>query len=306
MKNNNHARKTENGDALRPKWLKILLSVAWALVMLGAIAVAFCKFSDVMMRNHQFVETFYIVQSDKIGQSVRTVHLSDLHQKEFGKDNKTLIDRVRALKPDFISMTGDMLTYGKNGHEGLYALCRELSAIAPTYFSYGNHELDEILLKDVDLKTALEQCGVTVLSREFTHTAVKGNDLVIGGLSQMGGGIEQYSPGFIASFVAEEGFRLLLTHYPSNFDGWIENQPIDLALCGHEHGGIVRLPMVGALYSKVQGLLPKLTEGLHRLGNSTVIISRGLGDSSAVPRVNNPPELVVIDLIGNTVEFNYQ
>ena len=166
--------------------------------------------------------------------------------------------------------------------------------------------MNEILIAGVDLKTELEATGVTVLSREFVRAEFRGNRFVIGGLSQEGAGIEEYAPGFVDSFVAEEGFRLLLTHYPTNFDGWIEHNPIDLALCGHEHGGVVRLPMIGPLYSKTQGLFPRLTDGMWLLGESTVIISRGLGDTGPVPRVDNAPELVVVDLIGNVVSFNYE
>ncbi|MFQ8733842.1 MAG: hypothetical protein ACLSAC_27290 [Enterocloster bolteae] len=97
-------------------------------------------------------------------------------------------------------------------------------------------------------------------------------------------------------FMDDSCFKLLLVHYPEYFLDGIEDLPIDLALCGHAHGGIIRIPFVGGVYAGEQGFFPELTEGMHELGNSTVIVSRGLGNSHKIPRINNKPELVVIDV----------
>ena len=74
--------------------------------------------------------------------------------------------------------------------------------------------------------------------------------------------------------------------------------PVDLALCGHTHGGMIRIPGIGGLYTPDQGFLPTLTEGLHQIGDTSLVISRGLGDGKdkRIPRINNPPELVIVDI----------
>ena len=71
---------------------------------------------------------------------------------------------------------------------------------------------------------------------------------------------------------------------------------MDLALCGHAHGGLIKLPGIGALYDNEQGFFPKLTQGCSQQCGSTVVISRGLGNSARIPRFNNRPELVVVNI----------
>ena len=81
------------------------------------------------------------------------------------------------------------------------------------------------------------------------------------------------------------------------FVDYMQDAPFDLALAGHTHGGIVRLPKIGPLYTAEEGFLPDYAGGSYTLANNaTLIVSRGLGDSSRAPRINNVPELSVIDI----------
>ena len=95
---------------------------------------------------------------------------------------------------------------------------------------------------------------------------------------------------------SSENFKLVLTHYPENFLGVIEDYPIDLALCGHAHGGLIRLPFIGGLYAPDQGFFPKLCDGYHEESNSKFIVNKGLSTSGIVPRMNNSPEISIIDI----------
>jgi hypothetical protein len=95
---------------------------------------------------------------------------------------------------------------------------------------------------------------------------------------------------------SEDGaYTVLLSHRPELFDAYAANG-IDLALCGHAHGGQIRLPLIGGLFVPNQGLSPKYSEGVHEKGQTKMAVSRGLGNSIAPVRINNRPELVVITL----------
>lgn len=95
-----------------------------------------------------------------------------------------------------------------------------------------------------------------------------------------------------------DAYCIVMTHIPILFETQLSAYKFDLGLAGHVHGGIVRLPFIGGLYSQEEGFFPKLCDGKHTLNNGqSLIISAGLGDSKPFPpRINNPPELVVIDI----------
>lgn len=266
-------------------------------VLLVFIVGAFLTVKSVYMDNDQFDVTFYRVGSDKLKSNMRTVLVSDLHMKQYGKDNAELLDAIRRLNPDFISVAGDINTYGaKNTTEFICEFCTELVKIAPTYYVLGNHEMDEILHNKIDLKARIEETGVILLSNQSIETTINGNAVVIGGLTQRYEEREKYAPHFMEKLLEKQGFRILLTHYPQSFLQGLQDENIDLAMCGHAHGGHIRLPLIGAMYTPDQGLMPKLTEGQHEYEFMNLIISRGLGDSGGLPRINNKPELVVVDM----------
>ena len=92
-----------------------------------------------------------------------------------------------------------------------------------------------------------------------------------------------------------ELFTLLLSHRPELFDVYSEHE-VDLALTGHAHGGQIRLPLFGGLVAPNQGLFPSYDSGLYKSGNSNMIVSRGIGNSIIPLRINNRPELIIVEL----------
>ena len=97
-------------------------------------------------------------------------------------------------------------------------------------------------------------------------------------------------------YMNSKKFKLLLVHYPELFLNQLKNSKIDLALCGHEHGGQIIIPFIGPLYSRDQGFFPKMAAGEYKQKYGTVIVNRGLGTHDKIPRINNIPEIVVIDI----------
>ena len=103
--------------------------------------------------------------------------------------------------------------------------------------------------------------------------------------------------GALSQQLAQAGdrFSLVLSHRPELLPAYAE-AGADLVLSGHAHGGQVRLPGIGGLFAPGQGILPRLTSGVHARGETRLVVSRGLGNSAFPLRVFNPPEIVTVTL----------
>ena len=129
---------------------------------------------------------------------------------------------------------------------------------------------------------------VTLLDNESLYF----HGVRIGGLSSAK---EEPDLDFLERFAAEDGYKLLMCHHPEIYRDYVSGKGIDLTLCGHAHGGQIQLFGRG-LYAPGQGLFPKLTHGLHDGGK--MLISRGMtnGAKPRIPRINNPCELIILNL----------
>lgn len=247
--------------------------------------------------NNQLKPTFYQLQSDKVVDNVRVVAIADMHLKEFGDNNVKLVEKVKSYHPDIIAIAGDMNIEDNPDYSVVLNLCARLNEIAPVYYSLGNHEIDAMLFKDSQIYYDLKSIGVNILNNEKDTIEVGLSKIDVIGLTQNPKEFREYGKKFFDKAMSEgDNFKLVLTHYPENFDGVIEEYPIDLAICGHAHGGLVRLPFIGGMYAADQGLLPALCDGYHEIENSKIIITRGLGRSGIVPRINNAPEISIVDI----------
>ncbi len=246
----------------------------------------------------RFDVSFYTERNVKVDEKVRMVVISDVHLREFGKDNIRLLEKIKALNPDIIAVPGDLTIYGNKNHEPALKLLRNLKEIAPVYYSYGNHEYAEILFeKGSTLESELGSTGVQIVVNSFKEAEIKGTKFVIGGFCVGPENFGEKHREFLTKFCAQDGFKLLLTHHVECFEKVMEGFPVDLAVTGHAHGGQVRFPGIGGVFSPDQGFFPKLTEGMQELCGSTVVISRGLGNSNPFPRYNNNPEIIVVDIV---------
>lgn len=263
------------------------------LALLGAGAMYYIK-----KESGTLEVSFYHLQSEVVGAPFRIVQLSDLHLHEFGEKNAELVDWVRRLNPDIIAITGDMNNHFNDDTHVVTDLCSKLAEITDVYYVMGNHEWVDYIHRNTSIRRDIVATGVTLLENNCVEKEVNGNKIIIGGLVNEVSNYEKFSaPQFMKRFMQADGFKLLLVHYPEYFLGTLNHYSIDLALCGHVHGGIIRLPRFGGVYSSDQGFFPKLYEGMQTVsGGSVVVVSRGLGGEGAIPRINNNPELVVIDV----------
>lgn len=270
--------------------------ILFVVALVACIAVLCANF----IANNHFTVTFYQIRSEKVSDNIRIIELADLHNKEFGEGNRELVDKIAALHPDLIFYAGDMMNYKNSDYSVLFDLSDKLSQIAPVYACYGNNELDQYLFEDKEFTKKLEEHGVELLSNEKTELVVGKSKIQLVAESE---GLAQYDvptnngKKFMESLAPTDNLRLCLTHYPELFFEKLQGKGIDVAFTGHAHGGLVRLPKIGGLYSNGEGFLPKLTAGVNEMADGTqVVVSRGLGSNGHFPRINNQPELVVVDI----------
>ncbi|PQZ53268.1 phosphoesterase [Bacillus sp. MYb209] len=244
------------------------------------------------------------ITSSKIPSSFKgfkILQLSDLHNKKFGKNQDVLIKKVKNLNPDIIVITGDLIDSKSYDAEISLQVIRELVTEYPVYFVTGNHE--QWSGKYNSLEKKLKKYNVTVLRNEHASIQKGEQEIYLLGIDDPDFTNENRDEGSIIKAEIEkakdktqsDGYKVLLSHRPEFLEEYADEQ-VDLVLSGHAHGGQVRLPFIGGLVAPSQGILPKYTAGLYEKQNTSMIVSRGLGNSIIPQRVFNRPEIVVVQL----------
>ncbi len=233
----------------------------------------------------------------------RIAQVSDLHNAKFGDKNEKLLDMLSKSSPDIITITGDLVDSRRTDLDVALDFAEKAAKIAPTYYVSGNHEAR---IENYDkLKEGLLSAGVTVLEDEAVALEKDGEALLLIGLddpdfSAKGDSFEEVSS-MISTKLKEAlsdskiKYSILLSHRPEFFDVYV-SCGIDLVLSGHTHGGQFRLPFIGGLYAPGQGFFPKYDAGMYSKETTSMAVSRGLGNSVIPLRINNRPELVLIEL----------
>ena len=225
------------------------------------------------------ITTIYTL-SAKIPQKLKFIFVSDLH----GCENAPILEAIKNSDPDAILVGGDFIHDSSIYESGLEFL-RLSASLYPTLVSLGNHECRY----SGDIRAEVIKSGATLLDDSYTDF----RGISIGGLSSCDSeSSEDLNVDWICEFDSQESFKLLLCHKPEYYEEYVKPTKIDLTLSGHAHGGQWRFFGRG-VYAPGQGILPKYTSGMY---DSRLIVGRGLGNPHIVPRINNGPEIVVIDI----------
>ena len=282
-----------------------ILKLILILVPLGLIASGI----SIFLSAHSLTVSRYEVTTPLLTDTVRIVQLTDLHNSEFGEHNQRLVQKVAEQAPDLIAITGDLLNSNVQRLDIAQELIAQLAALAPVYVSYGNHEIMYQDAYGTDLRALYSASGATVLEYEWAELCVKGQSIRLGGIYGYCmpahyldiGGADEAECAFLSAFQDTEAYTVLLCHMPYS---WIvhdslEAWEIDCVLCGHVHGGQIRFPFLGGLWAPDQGWFPGRESGLYRSedGSRVMLLSRGLGNTDRLPRMNNLPEILVLNLL---------
>ena len=227
----------------------------------------------------------------------KIAHVSDLHNAEFGDANAELLELIAGAEPDIIAVTGDLIDSRHTDVDAAVRFIAGASAIAPVYYVTGNHESR----LDFDaIEQLLTEAGAVVLRNEAVYIERGGSRLELAGIDdpafiRTGESAPVRAEAELEGLLDSDCCTVLLAHRPELIETYA-GAGAELTLSGHAHGGQARLPLIGALYAPGQGFFPDYTSGLYEVGDTQMIVSRGLGNSLIPLRFNNRPELVLVTL----------
>lgn len=275
-----------------------------ALLLTGIMVYGFCYYEN------NGLKTTKIDIKAKIKNELRIVQISDLHSKEFGRNNKKLFKTIMEEKPDIVVATGDLIDSNMKNIDGIVMFLSELNKSIPVFYIPGNNEMRCEKLHEILEK--LKEVKVEVLMNRIITRNINGNIINILGIVEEREDKGEFFYDKIKSrytyreynnifkkLESMKGIKIVLSHYPENFEYIKEysynNYNFDIMFSGHAHGGQFILPFIGGIFAPGQGMFPKYYKGIYG-GKNKLVVSRGLGNSGFPLRLFNRPDIVVVDI----------
>jgi len=244
----------------------------------------------------------------------RIAHISDFHSGRFAGFAGDVVRLAAGQNPDIICLTGDIVDGRTQDFAPVEALISGLSAIAPVYAVSGNNEryeaavsvkMDEIYAKYgvqcIDGRKITIYGGAMPRQSDATPDAtgppVPSGALTLFGIADPRGDDMKISREILSDKdnYNGEGFGIILYHRANEFDA-LTGMGYQLVLSGHLHGGLVRLPFTGGLLSPYNEWFPRYSGGLYESSGVWLVSNGGIGNNHPIPRMYNPPEVVVVVL----------
>ncbi len=271
------------------KAAKRAVGIAAAVGVLTCAAIGYAVYENTAIQLAR-----YEIASQALPESLaglRICHLSDIHVKPEPRDYGPLIKAAASTEPDLITVSGDLVDSRVSDISAAVSLMETLAQIAPVYYVTGNHE--ERLPPEIyaEVLKSLEDAGVHLLRDSSELFVMDGVAVNIMGVC------DRKYPDFdlIRSLEQDGLFNLLISHRPQFAKEYAE-AGADLTVCGHAHGGQARIPFIGGLIAPDQMFFPEFYQGVHEFSGRYTVISRGIGNSLIPVRVNNRPEVVLIEI----------
>ena len=272
-------------------------------VLIVSVLIILCLGIWTLWGNIALEVNEYEIVSDRIPEAFagfRIAQVSDLHNKDFGEGYGQLLTLLSEINPDIIVVTGDLIDSRQTDLDIALEFAWQAGKIARVYYVSGNHEAR--VPEYEDLKTGLVKAGVVILENQKIQITREGERITLMGIEDpsfqedyLFGDSESVARQAIENLQNEsDGYTILLSHRPELFDLYVETE-MDLVFSGHAHGGQFRLPFVGGLVAPNQGFFPEYDAGQFTEENTTMIVSRGVGNSIIPVRFNNRPEIIVVE-----------
>lgn len=275
------------------------MKLKYIIIFIFALALSIF----LIWQNNNIVITKHNYISSKLPKKFngfKILHISDLHNKDFyGR----LTNIINDINPDIIVITGDLIDRRKTNLDVAKGFIKEIVKIAPTYYVSGNHE--QLSNHYIELKEILKNSNVTNVDNRYTTISIEDSEIGLMGIAdpainrKENNNFVGKNPSYMRSSLDKlnkninSDFNILLSHRPEQFDVYKEFG-LDLVFSGHVHGGQIRIPLIGGILAPDQGFFPKYSQGMHTEGSTSMVVSRGLGNSLFPFRVFNRPEVVVV------------
>lgn len=242
----------------------------------------------------------------------RIAVLADLHMRRPSAFHGQIIDALFALQPGCILIAGDATDESTEDFRALVPFFSRVARLAPTVAVLGNNDCDA--LRTPALRDVYRVSSIALLENETRILSARGVPMRITGLTdpmafRFGVHAERGSPpgqppldkvnieSALSNDPAEKEWvpPILLLHQPQLALPYAK-MGASLIIAGHAHGGQFRFPLLGGLYAPGQGVFPKYTSGVYKLGASRMLVSRGIGNHGLPLRLFNRPHLPYIEL----------
>lgn len=259
--------------------------------------------------NNYLKHVKYEVETDKLPDNIeclKIVHITDVHSKIYGENNKKVIDMVNSINPDFVVMTGDIISKYENNIDRFIEMYKEIYTKYTVFYSIGNHERKLGYNKYKYYINRLTELGVHVIVNGTEKYYIGDNYIVINALKFR----ENMQPKKLTNekrekyirfmknkidSIDDKKFNILLSHDPENFEMY-KDLGVDMIFSGHDHGGLIRVGKI-CLLSPRKKLFPKYAYGKYTEGKTTIITSSGMGPARINIRLFNRPEIVEINIV---------
>ena len=251
--------------------------------------------------NYTIKITKTYINSSKLVSSVKIAVMSDYHAEQYGINPKSIIRKINEINPDVVFYLGDMYSSGtsqENIDKAESLMIDTVKAGYEVFFVAGDHDTS------VEYLNILMQNDVNVMNYQSQELEIRGNKIKIYGINNA------YFPdtfNLSNEFQLDDSYyNILMAHIPMY--NYYNDFGADLTVCGDTHGGMIQFPFgLGAVYDSVtKKWLPELKygknnvydKGLFRLSGSDkyMFITSGLGNYPIPARLNNRPEIAVIQL----------
>lgn len=279
---------------LKPETIKTIIGLLF--ISIGLIIFFIYQNNAITITNYRYT-------SPKLPEGLngyKIVQVSDLHNKDF---KGRLVEKIKKANPNIIVITGDLIDRRNTKIKLAVDFIERIVDIGPVYYVTGNHE--QLSSKYGILKKELERLNVEIIDNSYTILNHKGYEMGLMGIGDPAiyqkekpywwQDSSQYVKNSLEKLLENSitDFNILLSHRPEQFHVY-KDMDLDLVFTGHAHGGQIRLPLIGGIFAPSQGFFPKYTSGIHSKGGTSMVVSRGLGNSIFPLRIFNPPDLVVV------------